>query len=436
MQRTSHALVVDGQVWLVDPVAVDDGARPAPPASARWPACSSCSTATTATARRSPSASACRYLKVPDAVPGTPFRAIPVVRFPRLEGDRALVAGARGADRGRGRRRQRALHGRPRRRRHASDAPRPAARAACAPTRRGTCSWATAPGSTARPRRPRSAGARAGAAGHPGGCCAKLPALGGRLAARRRRRRPRPRRGRAGSPAAAAISIAAASGVAPVASACSKIARAVSAMPRTRSSARPRRSPSGSSSTEMLMMPPALATKSGAQRIPRSASRTATASAASWLLAAPAITRQRSSGTVSWSSTPPSAHGASTSTSAVSAASRVGPARRRARRRARACPRRRRRRRARRRPRRAGAPGAPPTRPRPIDGDPCGPPARRVPKARSQATSHRALDAERGPRARVARAAALDREAGDVRRCASAITAMSRSEVPTSSAVM
>ena len=45
----------------------------------------------------------------------------------------------------------------------------------------------------------------------------------------------------------------------------------------------------GSSSTEMLMMPPALATKSGAQRMPRWAS-TATASSASWLFAAPAIT--------------------------------------------------------------------------------------------------------------------------------------------------
>src|SRR3954449_7177779 len=46
----------------------------------------------------------------------------------------------------------------------------------------------------------------------------------------------------------------------------------------------------------MLMMPPALQTKSGAHRIPRSASAPASASAASWLLAAPAIARQRSRG--------------------------------------------------------------------------------------------------------------------------------------------
>ena len=44
----------------------------------------------------------------------------------------------------------------------------------------------------------------------------------------------------------------------------------------------------------MLMMPPALATKSGAHRIPRAASRSARLSSASWLLAAPAITAQRS----------------------------------------------------------------------------------------------------------------------------------------------
>ncbi len=42
-------------------------------------------------------------------------------------------------------------------------------------------------------------------------------------------------------------------------------------------------------------------------------------------MAAPAIALQRSAGTVSSLSTPPSAHGASTSTSAVSADQRVGP---------------------------------------------------------------------------------------------------------------
>src|SRR5215208_5468895 len=60
----------------------------------------------------------------------------------------------------------------------------------------------------------------------------------------------------------------------------------------------------------MLMMPPALATKSGAHRIPRSVRRSAISSDASWLFAAPAIARQRSAGTDSASSTPPRAHGA------------------------------------------------------------------------------------------------------------------------------
>ena len=49
---------------------------------------------------------------------------------------------------------------------------------------------------------------------------------------------------------------------------------------------------------------------------------------ASWLFAAPATARQRSSGTVAWSSMPPSAHGATRSTSARSAS--PGSAQRRA----------------------------------------------------------------------------------------------------------
>ena len=77
------------------------------------------------------------------------------------------------------------------------------------------------------------------------------------------------------------------------------------------------------------MIPPALQTKSGAHRIPRSASAASSASSASWLLAAPAIAWQRSAGTVSSLSTPPSAHGATTSTSAVIALQRVGPLARR-----------------------------------------------------------------------------------------------------------
>ena len=89
----------------------------------------------------------------------------------------------------------------------------------------------------------------------------------------------------------------------------------------------------------MLMIPPALATKSGVQRMPRAWSASATASVASWLFAAPATARQRSAGTDSSSSRPPSAHGATTSTSARSASGRLGPGRAPARPRARASPR-------------------------------------------------------------------------------------------------
>ena len=75
------------------------------------------------------------------------------------------------------------------------------------------------------------------------------------------------------------------------------------------------------------MIPPALQTKSGAHRMPRSASAASSESSASWLLAAPAIALQRSAGTVSSLRTPPSAHGATRSTSAVIALQRVGPGR-------------------------------------------------------------------------------------------------------------
>src|SRR5450755_3158713 len=65
------------------------------------------------------------------------------------------------------------------------------------------------------------------------------------------------------------------------------------------------------------MMPPALTTTSGAQRMPRSCSRSAVAGASSWLLAGPAITAQRSAGTDCAVSRPPRAAGTRTSTSAV-----------------------------------------------------------------------------------------------------------------------
>ena len=46
----------------------------------------------------------------------------------------------------------------------------------------------------------------------------------------------------------------------------------------------------------MLMIPPALTTKSGAHRMPRACSSSATSSARSWLFAAPATARQRRAG--------------------------------------------------------------------------------------------------------------------------------------------
>ena len=58
----------------------------------------------------------------------------------------------------------------------------------------------------------------------------------------------------------------------------------------------------------MLTIPPALATKSGTHRIPRAASSSAAPSPASWLLAAPAMRRQRSSGIVASSRTAPSGY--------------------------------------------------------------------------------------------------------------------------------
>src|SRR5215218_7611942 len=70
MQRTSHALVLDGQVWLVDPVAFDEALDRAAGLG------EIAGVLQLAERHRVP------HLKVPDAVPGTPLKAIPVVRFP------------------------------------------------------------------------------------------------------------------------------------------------------------------------------------------------------------------------------------------------------------------------------------------------------------------------------------------------------------------
>ena len=81
MQRTSHALVLDGKVWLVDPVAFDE-------ALDRAAGLGEIAGVLQLLDRhdRDCAELAERYgvphLKVPDAIPGTPLKAIPVVRFP------------------------------------------------------------------------------------------------------------------------------------------------------------------------------------------------------------------------------------------------------------------------------------------------------------------------------------------------------------------
>ena len=81
MERTSHALVADGRVWFVDPVDVDE-------AMARAAALGEPAGVIQLLDRHNRDCAALAqrfrvpHLKVPDEVPGTPFRAIPVVRFP------------------------------------------------------------------------------------------------------------------------------------------------------------------------------------------------------------------------------------------------------------------------------------------------------------------------------------------------------------------
>ena len=81
MQRSSHALVLDGKVWLVDPVAFDEALERAAGLGEI-----ACVLQLLDRHDRDCAALAERYgvphLKVPDAVPGTPLKTIPVVRFP------------------------------------------------------------------------------------------------------------------------------------------------------------------------------------------------------------------------------------------------------------------------------------------------------------------------------------------------------------------
>ena len=82
LARSSHALVVEGRVWLIDPVAVDEALERAaalgPPAGVLQ---------LLDRHNRSCAKLAARlgvpHLNVPDAVPDSPFEAIPAVRIPR-----------------------------------------------------------------------------------------------------------------------------------------------------------------------------------------------------------------------------------------------------------------------------------------------------------------------------------------------------------------
>src|ERR687893_386860 len=82
MQRASHAIVVDGGVWFVDPVAVDDALERAavlgePAGALQLLDRHGRDCAQLAERFGVP------HHKVPDRVPGTPLEAIPVVRLPR-----------------------------------------------------------------------------------------------------------------------------------------------------------------------------------------------------------------------------------------------------------------------------------------------------------------------------------------------------------------
>ena len=77
--RAGHALVVDGRIWLVDPIDPEEVETACSRSASRQPS-SSCSTATTAPRRRWRRGSACRSTSSRRELPGTPFELVPVVR--------------------------------------------------------------------------------------------------------------------------------------------------------------------------------------------------------------------------------------------------------------------------------------------------------------------------------------------------------------------
>ena len=159
------------------------------------------------------------------------------------------------------------------------------------------------------------------------------------------------------------------------------------------------------------MIPPALATKSGAHRIPRSVSCSATLVGRELVVGRARDRAAAQRGDRLALKTRRARRGEHVDVGAAGRR-RGRSSRRRARRPAPACPRRRRRRRAARRPRPARA-RARRRRARGRRRRSSARRGRRCPR-RARSHAHGLLDAERGPRARVAGAAALDREAGHV----------------------
>ena len=110
MQRTSHALVVDGKVVARRPGRLRRGAGPRAPASGEIAGVLQLLDRHNRDCAPLAERFGVPHLKRPGRRPGHAAEGDPGRPLPGLEGDRALVARARGADRRRGRRRQRRLY--------------------------------------------------------------------------------------------------------------------------------------------------------------------------------------------------------------------------------------------------------------------------------------------------------------------------------------
>ena len=155
LTRTAHALDTGDGVWLIDPVDVPEAIERAtalgPPAGVIQ---------LLDRHNRDCAALAARlgvpHLRLPAAIPSSPFEVIEVLKVPRWHEARAVVARAAGARGRRGDRHERRLRG--------SATARPACTrccagsrpAHCAATGPSTCWSATAAACTARRPRPRS----------------------------------------------------------------------------------------------------------------------------------------------------------------------------------------------------------------------------------------------------------------------------------------